>query len=986
MDKYILTVMNITVLLSYSYCKKIQFVLTLFFLTGFLLINSPLLESPHTFSAFGQAAIETVTAENPLTPEISATQEQQLEQQQQEQLSDSSSILLTQIELLELVDKAGDASQESTYLKMSSLVGDEECCQLIEYTPGPVGVAGITFKDENSFDLSNAKRVVFFAKGQQGGESVIFLAAGNSLANNSSVEESSNQTASPNTGPSQLISASATLPADIFNNKRFGKVTEDLVLKPDWNRYEISLDGVNLSSITDPFGFVMTSNNTSGSPVMFSLKGVTYDTKVATDPVATVSNDAAFNLTSNNNSTSLPAPLNTTNTTPLNTTNTTPLNTTNTTPLNTTNTTPLNTTNTTPLNTTNVGPTISGNNASSTTSNSSTTIPVAESILTGENETAVNSTSSDTDRSALNQDLGRLPSSTFSTNNSDTLALSSAPFPITVSENATSSLSPSTTPNDLEAALGRDESNSNLAGLDDNLKNQYMQEIDSEQSSASNANIVDDTAQNENTSSLLTFGLTPATSSDGVSSNESRPDPLTTSSTPDTLTVSAPPVDLPIPPSFSSLLSPPFDIQPSLLPPEAFRPSVSDTIAPDTTIPSVIDASTGLAIQNGGTTDSGSTLSLTFEGLDETGNGVAGYQCIVDKSPSYYCTTPAIIDDNYLGSLSTTGTTPTATAATNVHSFQVSAVDAAGNVDHSPASFEWYVAGSATSDTIVPETQIISAVDGNNAPVLNGSSISLSSPASLYAPLPTGSGDSAISFSFAATDDSNIISGYECATSSSSSLQEQTTFVPCTSPAISQIPAEPSALSTEAGADTTQIFQVRAIDSSGNVDPSPASFLWNISPGTGTVGEQNETGLAAPTQQDPLLQQQLQQDPLLQQQLQQDPLLQQQLQQQDPLLQQPLQQQDPLLQQQLQQGTIVQGPFPGTGEFGQIPPQQSIPHGSGHDLTGQNILPSPVILSAPSQQLPSLPSGTTIYDSNSGHTGIIDTEQSGSNIDTDFIP
>jgi hypothetical protein len=57
-----------------------------------------------------------------------------------------------------------------------------------------------------------------------------------------------------------------------------------------------------------------------------------------------------------------------------------------------------------------------------------------------------------------------------------------------------------------------------------------------------------------------------------------------------------------------------------------------------------------------------------------------------------------------------------------------------------------------------------------------------------------------------------------------------------------------------------------------------------------------------------------------------------------------------------------------------------------HDSTGQNNLPSPAILSAPSQQLPSLPSGTTIYDSNSGHTGIIDTEQSGSNIDTDFIP
>ena len=156
----------------------ILFTLITFVLFGTFEVNNPPLDS-----AFGQTTTETetVTTPNTLTPELTPIQEQQLDQEQQEQQSNSDSILMTQIELLELVERAGDAAQQSDYLKMSAAVGDEECCQLIQYTPGPIGVAGITFKDNNGFDLTNAKRVVFFAKGQQGGESVTFLAAGSSL-------------------------------------------------------------------------------------------------------------------------------------------------------------------------------------------------------------------------------------------------------------------------------------------------------------------------------------------------------------------------------------------------------------------------------------------------------------------------------------------------------------------------------------------------------------------------------------------------------------------------------------------------------------------------------------------------------------------------------------------------------------------------------------------------------------------------------------
>ena len=307
--------------------------------------------------------------------------------------------------------------------------------------------------------------------------------------------------------------------------------------------------------------------------------------------------------------------------------------------------------------------------------------------------------------------------------------------------------------------------------------------------------------------------------------------------------------------------------QQSFPPPEAFIPTFSDSIPPDTVIPLVTDGNTGSAIQNGGTSDSKSILSITFEGLDETGNSIAGYQCSIDET-SNYCTSPITLDNNYLGADGVRSTLP----ATYTHIFQVSAVDAAGNVDPSPASFEWKVVNtnSQGQDTNAPDTQIMSVVDSNNVVVLNESSVSISS-SSAESPNANQFGTSGsaanktasntvanpITFSFAGTDDNNIIGGYECTSYVSSSLPELIDYVPCTNPFISQLSVEPSKKSTESGTDTTHIFQVMAVDASGNVDPSPATFLLTIAPGTGTLEEDADAGIEVPSQQDPLVQQQL---------------------------------------------------------------------------------------------------------------------------------
>jgi hypothetical protein len=190
------------------------------------------------------------------------------------------SILLTNIERIQSVERAGDAMHGNNYLKTFSTVVDEECCNSIQYTPGPQGVAGISYEANQTLDLAGAKRVVFFVKGERGGERISFMAAGSS---------NFPQTPEPSGALSTIPPLSASQArTDIFEDKNFSKVTEDLVLSNDWTRYQINLNGTDLTRITNPFGFVVSKDNNVGRAVTFSLKGVTYDTKSATDPVDTV--------------------------------------------------------------------------------------------------------------------------------------------------------------------------------------------------------------------------------------------------------------------------------------------------------------------------------------------------------------------------------------------------------------------------------------------------------------------------------------------------------------------------------------------------------------------------------------------------------------------------------------------------------------------------------------------------------------------------
>ena len=838
--------------------------------------------------AFGQgipeAETETITAENTLAPPLTPDQEQQIEQQQDQQPA-SDPILLTSIELLELVDKAGDASLESSYLKMSPGAGDEECCQLIQYTPGPLGVAGITFKENGVLDLSNAKRVVFFAMGQKGGETMKFLAAGRTS------ENSSLNNGSPSTIPSS-VNGSTPLPEGIFSDKQFGKVTQDVVLEKNWNRYQISVEGLDLKDITDPFGFVVTSVNSSGAPVTFNLKGVTYDTKPATDPLDTLEGN------------STPAPSNSTNLS-------------------------------SPSNSTEFAPSVLSESQAKSTDldrNEKSAIQIQKSDLVGNLDTIE---SNDNNSSASDMNLSQDPALVPS-NSTNTTSTFSEPAP-----SLTSALS--TDKNKISNPLPPFMPSSFLPANFSSLNLTIAQQLEPRSSNSLDVGptISNDRSWSENSSRTSDYSLEGIIASDNQEEtssavNQAQSDPLVLPSPlyPLTLNSSSVASDEALYPLPYSQLQP--AQQQPFLPSEAFSPAFSDITPPDTIIPLVIDSNTGSPIQNGGVLDSGSVPSVSFEGLDETGDSVAGYQCSIDGLASYYCNSPISLDNTQLS----IGTATSAQLGNSIHTFHVSAVDAAGNVDPSPASFDWSLNNNGQDnivrDTIAIDTKIISAVDSNNEPVMNESSISLSSSQSpglnasyqLSDPSPAAN---TITFSFEATDNNNFVAGYECASFMSSILPEQIEFVPCASPLELELPAASPTLSSVNIIDNTIVFQVRARDSSGNVESSPATFLLTTYSATGLSEGLSDEGTELPPQPDPLLQQQLPQDPLLQQ----------------------------------LPGTTIQGPFPGTEQSGQTS-QQGIIQGPldshvQHELVGQNTLPSPLTLPTLTGQQPALPSGTTIY-------------------------
>jgi len=193
-------------------------------------------------------------------------------------------------------------------------------------------------------------------------------------------------------------------------------------------------------------------------------------------------------------------------------------------------------------------------------------------------------------------------------------------------------------------------------------------------------------------------------------------------------------------------------------------PPPADTTPPDTSITSAADG-TGTALAAGAVTLS-TSLTLSFAGADNI--GLSRFECQLDGGGFSHCTSSLAYTALSLGR----------------HTFEVRAVDAAGNVDATPARHTWTVDAA-------PQTTISSAVDARAKLIPNGGSTT----------------SDAMTFRFSGTDNGTVVR-FECRLDAGN-------FTTCASPlTYTRVPG---------GART---FQVRAVDNNGFPDPSPAVFTW----------------------------------------------------------------------------------------------------------------------------------------------------------------
>jgi hypothetical protein len=158
------------------------------------------------------------------------------------------------------IEKTGDAKKTPSRLQIDSdfVDPDEHCefCYRIQYTPGAQGQAGVLFETDKALNLKDAKRMIFWARGDLGGEKIQVSAAG--------IKSSS---------------------AGASNGVKFGVTTTDFALPKTWEKYEIDLSGVDLTSVTHGFELKINKGNDGSDKVMY-MKYITYDTLPAKNPVS----------------------------------------------------------------------------------------------------------------------------------------------------------------------------------------------------------------------------------------------------------------------------------------------------------------------------------------------------------------------------------------------------------------------------------------------------------------------------------------------------------------------------------------------------------------------------------------------------------------------------------------------------------------------------------------------------------------------------
>jgi hypothetical protein len=155
------------------------------------------------------------------------------------------------------LEKTGDAKIKDSLLQIDTdfVDPDNHCefCYRIEFTPGDTGKGGFVMKADKAFDLSEANRIAFFAKGETGKETVQFKAGG---------KENRGGGVDTNSGLA-----------------KFAFTSESTKLKNDWQLIEMDISGKDLKRITHALAVDLgrADLKNSNESIIIYLKGITFD-------------------------------------------------------------------------------------------------------------------------------------------------------------------------------------------------------------------------------------------------------------------------------------------------------------------------------------------------------------------------------------------------------------------------------------------------------------------------------------------------------------------------------------------------------------------------------------------------------------------------------------------------------------------------------------------------------------------------------------
>lgn len=153
-------------------------------------------------------------------------------------------------------ERGGDAIGGSSYFRMDEEFVDAEnhCdfCMALEYTPGPSGRATVALWNSEPLDLGDAKKLVFAARGEKGGERLVTYAAGSDAAESLTEEGAS----------------STSLEISTLGGVRYS-ASKDLTLAAEWQKYQIDLENADLSKVTHGFAFEILKGNEGEKQVAY---------------------------------------------------------------------------------------------------------------------------------------------------------------------------------------------------------------------------------------------------------------------------------------------------------------------------------------------------------------------------------------------------------------------------------------------------------------------------------------------------------------------------------------------------------------------------------------------------------------------------------------------------------------------------------------------------------------------------------------------